>query len=822
MSRMHLLDQQIANMKQEIIDEEGKDNYPEQDSENSGDEEDAFFTDFEEHPVNIVGADGFKGNIDRVGKAEQLGHLRKAEQVGQLRKADLAAVGWDSNNALVFGSQFTIEMANVINYNASVTAQEQGELDQAEGGIERLTNIEMEVKKATKSLEQLNSVVLEEGLVRTIGPSEKDCRSTSSENKENESPENCSKRVRKSPTDSRWSNGARPPSKWAKAVYIPHTCLPLGWTFYDNEKGQVFFRNAVGKFIKNRRYALQEMLSVGGPLNAQGANAKFTEREITFIRDGLTFEGWRYAEPEGRLPYAWLFKTYTHRIEGVDTDVMYLLSPNGSIVRSKARLKRDFRQLGVSEADLRKLLEFKPEDFHGPDDVKTLENPDDQWVYDPEVVPEGWLVKKYTFNSSHSKKVEEVFHYLTPCRQILRGRRQVFDYLSRTGTYSTEAFNKFPFNREAAAKAAREVSLAKWGEWEDAMGLPDGWKVRTGEYQSTLQKKKQYKSPLDQIFPSKFQVMRYLREGGHVTQTSYRAQRQKKLRKSAGAWAEGTVWAEWRTDNIPCLPGWQFSVGREDNRRKIRYKSPEGRVFHSRGPLIRYLYENNLKKKQQLKTLKRLLKTNQGLRFEESRRNDRFIKHLDVDWNFLLFLRQRYDNHVDLPESIDPKLPEGWRVKNINGVEYFKIVDESGPHVFNTRRLVVNYLRQRKFEVADDELMDILEESDAESELTESGEGEEEGEVSEEEEEERLNQKPLQVQAEERPCSVQDLGGEQLHGGGFGCGGESGGWSSKMLLKQEVFEQADIGWLEQHYPKVELSNVQIKEEEPGRRRSRGN
>ena len=81
----------------------------------------------------------------------------------------------------------------------------------------------------------------------------------------------------------------------------------------------MFFRNAAGKFIKNRRYALQgdyvksmtplcifwikiglrylqmcqiclisicsiflknlpEMLAVGGPLNAQGANAKFTER----------------------------------------------------------------------------------------------------------------------------------------------------------------------------------------------------------------------------------------------------------------------------------------------------------------------------------------------------------------------------------------------------------------------------------------------------------------------------------------------------------------------------------------------------------------
>ena len=34
-----------------------------------------------------------------------------------------------------------------------------------------------------------------------------------------------------------------------------------------------------------------------------------------------------------------------------------------------------------------------------------LQNPDDQWVYDPEVVPEGWLIKKYTFNSSYSKKV---------------------------------------------------------------------------------------------------------------------------------------------------------------------------------------------------------------------------------------------------------------------------------------------------------------------------------------------------------------------------------------------------------------------------------
>jgi len=404
---------------------------------------------------------------------------------------------------------------------------------------------------------------------------------------------------------------------------------------------------------------------------------------------------------------------------------------------------------------------------------------------------------------------------LTPCKKILRGRRQVFDYMSMTGTYSTEAFNKFPFNREAAAKAAKEVSLVKWENWEDAMGLPDGWKVRCGEYQSTQQKKKQYKSPLDQIFPSKFQVMRYLREGGEVAHASFshRAQRQKKRRKSA-AWGAGTVWAEWRTDDIPCLPGWQFSVGREDNRRKIRYKSPEDRVFHSRGPLIRYLYENNLKKKQQLKTLKRLLKTNQGLRFEESRRNDRFIKHLDVDWNFMLYLRQRYDNHVDVQESIDPKLPEGWRVKNINGVEYFKVVDEEGPHVFNTRRMVVTYLRQRKTGVADEDLMEILEESDAESELTES---EEEGDASGDEEE-----KQEVVEEEKKPLQAEDLADAQLWREELEGEGEAPGWKRTLSVKQEALDyRTDSGWLDQWQAKENMNNSFLIKQEPRRRRQIG-
>ena len=119
--------------------------------------------------------------------------------------------------------------------------------------------------------------------------------------------------------------------------------------------------------------------------------------------------------------------------------------------------------------------------------------------------------------------------------------------------------------------------------------------------------------------------------------------------------------------------------------------------------------------------------------------------------------------------------------------------------------------------MADDELMDILEESDAESELTESGE--EHGEGSDDEEGE--NQK---VQGGEWPSSVHDSPDQQLDEGGFGGGVGCGVGSNAMLLKQEIFDQADPGWLDQHHPKGELGNhIQVKEEEePARRRSRGN
>ena len=117
-------------------------------------------------------------------------------------------------------------------------------------------------------------------------------------------------------------------------------------------------------------------------------------------------------------------------------------------------------------------------------------------------------------------------------------------------------------------------------------------------------------------------------------------------------------------------------------RRKIRYKSPEGRVFHSRGPLIRFIsftfktlsmslfWQISLWEQPQEKTaaenIEKTAENQPGSPVWRVAQKwqvnifpmhvytwsgvNRFIKHLDVDWNFLLFLRQRYDNHVDLPE----------------------------------------------------------------------------------------------------------------------------------------------------------------------------
>jgi len=506
---------------------------------------------------------------------------------------------------------------------------------------------------------------------------------------------------------------------------IKYTCddkLPVGWKYYDSGKKSTYFKNEKGKIFNSRRKALSYMYKKGG----------YSKDEIYHIRDGLLYEDWSYHD---ELPPGWMHKQYIHKIEGLDTNILYLLSPSGDIYRSKIKIKRNAKELDLSERDLQQLLNFKTEESAEP---KKIENPDDDWYYDENCVPSGWLMKKYCYNSK--SKVEEVFHYLSPDHFVLRGRRQVHDYMMRNDSFNQEDFEKFHFCKNNVkpkyVEEPKKIKSRIWTQWSNLEGFPSGWKFRQLKETNPLGEVVQFKAPCGKMFTSRTSAMNYLNSSkGDNNQYKVfsppvvsRSDENSDLRitlkkvhskRNSSNNSIETVWDEWRSDEIPCLMGWLFSIGRKGSKRKIRYKSPTGEIFKSRGPLLRYLLKNGLKTKSQLATLKRLLKINQGMPFGQLRKNDKFIKKFDVDSNYLEFIKIRYENesHQHIPEEVDPKLPPGWKKKVINGVDYFK--NPTGKFVFNSRRLVVDHLRKQCFELSDDQLLSILEDSESESDLSE-------------------------------------------------------------------------------------------------------
>ena len=335
-------------------------------------------------------------------------------------------------------------------------------------------------------------------------------------------------------------------------------------------------------------------------------------------------------------------------------------SPRGIIYRSKVKIKKEAEALKLSSRDLKLLLDFKPDNNEEP---RKIEDPDSDWVCD-EHCPAGWRRKRYCYKSGLTKKIEQVFHYLTPHPDnfVLRGKRQVYDYMKKSGTFNTEDFEKFHFNTPKASKDIQERLFQRrnkldWGVWRDCHEeLGPGWMSRQCQYKN--QKKVQYKAPSGKKFQSRILAMKFIKAetGGSVDsdmELTLRTRRrvksgkaeeantkakpnQEKLSEESGKCEEGgVVWEDWREDEIPSLLGWQFSIGRLAATKMIRYKSPAGEVFSSRGSLLRHLKVNELKNKEELATLKKKLKTYQGLPFSDLLKNDKFIKNFDPDTNYL-------------------------------------------------------------------------------------------------------------------------------------------------------------------------------------------
>lgn len=433
-----------------------------------------------------------------------------------------------------------------------------------------------------------------------------------------------------------------------------------------------------------------------------------------------------------------MYKKYNHKIEGVSTDIVYMLSPRGVIYRSRVRIKKEAAELQLSNRDLALLIDFKPGTSSASE--RKVEEPDSDWVCD-EHCPPGWRRKRYSYKSGLSKKIEQVFHYLTPENTVVRGKKQVYDYLKKTGTFNPDDFSRFHFNTPQKSKVVKDrlymrKNKLNWGPWDRCAELSDGWMSRECSYNN--QKKVQYRAPSGKKFQSRVLALKYLKAecAGSLepeVELSFKSRRRRNVGPgdnlisleprlvTEDEASKGPVWEEWREDEIPCLLGWQFSIGRQSTKKMIRYKSPGGEIFGSRGSLLRHLRDNKLKSRDQLAILKKQLKTYQGLPFADLLKNDKFIKNFDPDTNYLEFLKVRYENdsHAGIEEETDPNLPPGWRKKNINGVEYFK--DPTGHHVFNSRKLVVDHLR-RNDELSREQIQQILNESESESELTDSEE----------------------------------------------------------------------------------------------------
>ena len=113
-------------------------------------------------------------------------------------------------------------------------------------------------------------------------------------------------------------------------------------------------------------------------------------------------------------------------------------SPRGIIYRSKVKIKKEAEELKLSSRDLKLLLDFKPDNNEEP---RKIEDPDSDWVCD-EHCPDGWRRKRYCYKSGLTKKIEQVFHYLTPHPDnfVLRGKKQVYDYMKKSGTFNMEAW----------------------------------------------------------------------------------------------------------------------------------------------------------------------------------------------------------------------------------------------------------------------------------------------------------------------------------------------------------------------------------------------
>ena len=155
-----------------------------------------------------------------------------------------------------------------------------------------------------------------------------------------------------------------------------------------------------------------------------------------------------------------------------------------------------------------------------------------------------------------------------------------------------------------------------------------------------------YLSPEGKVLQGKSKVKEYLMKNNlytsHIDKFSLMAAEVKKtkthenskgLENTACRYNQGG----WKECDFKSLKSWKFRLAIED--RRYEYMSPDGKVFISRGSVLRFLIKQGRTSYSELMQLKTLMKNNYNQ--HHLKKNDRFIRTLPADLNFLIFIRTR-------------------------------------------------------------------------------------------------------------------------------------------------------------------------------------
>ena len=258
------------------------------------------------------------------------------------------------------------------------------------------------------------------------------------------------------------------------------------------------------------------------------------------------------------------------------------------------------------------------------------------------MLPEGWRFRG-------SEKKLNCKHFLSYEVTFFKSYRKAQEYIS--SYMSEEDLAKFAAYAEEESKVARSSSY----EWVDDPSLPQGWRSRLSEA------KKFYLAPTNEQFPVRRLALKFMVEKGYPEED---------LEKTRSSLVE----EGWRKS--PLLPeGWRFRLTEHKPGSKV-FLTKEGMFFKSFKTIREYASANC--------TPAEVIKLDE-FAIEESRKSR--LSEVSYNW------------------EEDESLPEGWKLRRIQGPKGKVLLLAPNGDTFPTRQSALRFMIQNEMKQSDIEKM---------------------------------------------------------------------------------------------------------------------